>query len=179
MSHFILRRAAVKVTNRPRLNCTHSFRPYYQPTAGLKLRHAYSSGSPSNSNPGVPANHFIKTGEKEPDPAKIDLRSDEYSQSGGDDVVAEQAIASFERSSDTSPQLAKTSAGKGNVVNPLEISPATPELSRSFEETIVMKNVEREPNAAMSGQGITKKSLKVEKKGIVLDKLGAATLGSP
>jgi hypothetical protein len=39
-------------------------------------------------------------------------------------------------SRDTNPQSSKTAAGKGNVVNPLEISPATPELSKHFEELV-------------------------------------------
>jgi hypothetical protein len=95
MSQSSLQRTAVKLPYHPGFR--NSIRPSYRPW--LKLRHAYSSGSPSNSNPELPANHFIKTGEKEPDPTKTDLRSNEYSQSGGDDMVAEQAIASFEVSS--------------------------------------------------------------------------------
>lgn len=94
------------------------------------LQRTYSSGSPSPSK--VPDNHFIKTGEREDsDPAKINLRSNEYSQSGGDDMVAEQQQASFSKDADSGSS--KTKAGKGNVVNPLDFSPATPELSRHAE----------------------------------------------
>lgn len=53
-----------------------------------------SSGSPTAGNKSP--EHFIKTGEKEDDPAKVNLRSNEYSQSGGDEMVAEQESASFQ-----------------------------------------------------------------------------------
>jgi hypothetical protein len=52
-----------------------------------------SSGSPTAGN--KPPDHFTKTGEKEDDPAKINSRSNEYSQSGGDEMVAAQESASF------------------------------------------------------------------------------------
>ena len=92
-----------------------------------------SSGSPSPT--AVPADHFIKTGQREAsDPAKINLRSNEYSQSGGDDMVAAQTDASFGKDTDAASTKAK--AGKGNVVNPLELSPATPELSAVQKETV-------------------------------------------
>lgn len=91
-----------------------------------------SSGSPTAGN--APPDHFTKTGEKEEDPAKINSRSNEYSQSGGDEMVAAQSNASF--SGDVDPASQKDMAGKGNVVNPLELSPATPELSGSLEETV-------------------------------------------
>ena len=57
----------------------------------------YSSGSPTPSPSSQPAaSHFNKTGEKDAsDPAQINIRSDEYSKSGGDDIVAEQTVASF------------------------------------------------------------------------------------
>ncbi len=51
-------------------------------------------------------------------------------------MVAEQGRASFDHSSDTNPASQKLTAGKGNVVNPLELSPATPELSYSVETTV-------------------------------------------
>jgi hypothetical protein len=34
------------------------------------------------------------------------------------------------------PALSKAAAGKGNVVNPLELSPATPELSKTLEDKV-------------------------------------------
>lgn len=66
--------------------------------------------------------------------------SDENSKSGGDDVVAEQEIASFGASQETDPALQRERAGKGNVINPLEVSPANPEVSR----TVVEERVESE-----------------------------------
>jgi hypothetical protein len=57
-------------------------------------RRYYSSGSPNTSV--HPDNWFNRTGEKEAsDPTQIHMRSDEYSKSGGDDIVAEQVVASF------------------------------------------------------------------------------------
>lgn len=94
----------------------------------------FSSGSPTAGND--PPEHFTKTGEKAQDPSAFNSRSNEYSQSGGDDIVAGQASASFVDSKDTNPVSQKATAGKGNVVNPLEFSPATPELSKYFEETV-------------------------------------------
>jgi hypothetical protein len=60
---------------------------------GTRVPQRYSSGSPTADN--APPDHFTKTGEKEDDPAKINLRSNEYSQSGGDEMVAAQGSASF------------------------------------------------------------------------------------
>ncbi|KAF2680451.1 hypothetical protein K458DRAFT_434296 [Lentithecium fluviatile CBS 122367] len=130
----------------------------------------YSSGSPTPSS--VPDNHFTKTGERaESDPVKINMRSDEYSKSGGDDMVAEQEIASFGNSADTDPLSQKTQAGKGNAINPLEISPANPEVSRVVSTEYVEKNVERSPDGVRSGQGISKKAKKVEKVEIDMSKI--------
>jgi hypothetical protein len=53
-----------------------------------------SSGSPTAG--GAAPDHFTKTGEKEQDPAKVNMRSNEYSQSGGDDMVAGQTSASYD-----------------------------------------------------------------------------------
>jgi hypothetical protein len=54
----------------------------------------YSSGSPTAGN--KPPDHFTKTGEKAQDPAELNMRGYEYSQSGGDDMVAAQESASFD-----------------------------------------------------------------------------------
>ncbi|CAO2652135.1 Nn.00g004180.m01.CDS01 [Neocucurbitaria sp. VM-36] len=119
-----------------------------------------SSGSPTAGK--NPPDHFNKTGEKEQDPADFSSRSYEYSQSGGDDIVAGQAGASFKDSKDTDPASQKVTAGKGNVVNPLELSPATPELSKYFDDTDVSKSADREPGAK-TGQGVSLKGKRVEK----------------
>ncbi|KAJ4375973.1 hypothetical protein N0V83_001253 [Neocucurbitaria cava] len=121
----------------------------------------YSSQSPTGKNKNPPE-HFNKTGEKEQDPVDVVMGSREYSQSGGDDVVAQQDSASFKNSKDTDPASQKDTAGKGNVVNPLELSPASPELSKYFDETDVSKSADREPGAK-TGQGISRKAKVVEK----------------
>lgn len=95
-----------------------------------RIRH--SSGSPTAGS--KPPEHFTKTGEKEQDPAKTISRSYEYSQSGGDDIVAGQGSASYSR--DTNPESQKEEAGRGNVVNPLEFSPASPDLSKTPENKV-------------------------------------------
>ncbi|KAH7066535.1 hypothetical protein FB567DRAFT_260539 [Paraphoma chrysanthemicola] len=92
-----------------------------------------SSGSPTAG--GTPLDHFTKTGEKEQDPAKVNTRSYEYSQSGGDDMVAGQSSASYDHASND-PAISKTTAGKGNAVNPLEFSPASPDLSKTMRDTV-------------------------------------------
>jgi hypothetical protein len=66
----------------------------FKPRSCLPTQLRHSSGSPTKTN--VPADHFIKTGEKPQDPADNVGRSDEYSQSGGDDMVAQQSGASFD-----------------------------------------------------------------------------------
>ncbi|KAH7377684.1 hypothetical protein BKA66DRAFT_443232 [Pyrenochaeta sp. MPI-SDFR-AT-0127] len=124
----------------------------------LSLR--FSSGSPTAGN--NPPEHFTKTGEKAQNPAAFNSRSYEYSQSGGDDIVAGQSSASFLDSKDTNPESEKATAGKGNVVNPLELSPATPELSKHFEETVISQSAEREPGAK-TGQGLSRKAKTIKK----------------
>jgi hypothetical protein len=49
-------------------------------------------------------------------------------------MVAAQGTASFSRDSD--PASGKMTAGKGNAVNPLEFSPATPDLSKVLEDKV-------------------------------------------
>jgi hypothetical protein len=117
-------------------------------------RHSSGSPLPGQQSP----EHFTKTGEKPQEPDEFSARSYEYSQSGGDDMVAAQGGASFsvictpsevlpvciilagltrpQDSKDTDPLSEKTTAGKGNVVNPLELSPATTELSKCFPDTV-------------------------------------------
>ncbi|KAF1953465.1 hypothetical protein CC80DRAFT_551507 [Byssothecium circinans] len=129
------------------------------------------AGAEAESTTAVPG-QFNKTGEKESsDAQRIRVRSDEYSKSGGDDVVAEQEEAAFaQNAKDTDPSSQKALAGKGNMVNPLEVSPATPEVSRVMEEKVVEKNVEREPGVK-SGKGVTKKAKVVKTVEIDFDKI--------
>ena len=118
----------------------------------------YSSGSPTKSD--VPADHFIKTGEKPQDPYDQISRSYEYSQSGGDDMVAQQGGASFD--GDQSIEASKARAGKGNVVNPLELSPATGELSKIMSEEFTSKSEDRKPGE-VSGHHSGRKTQTVRK----------------
>ncbi|KAF2631355.1 hypothetical protein BU25DRAFT_407021 [Macroventuria anomochaeta] len=124
------------------------------------IQSRYSSGSPTKTN--VPADHFIKTGEKPQDPADKVGRSDEYSQSGGDDMVAQQSGASFDGTTDNDIEVQKERAGKGNVVNPLEFSPATSELSSIISEEYTSKSEERKPGD-VSGQSSGRKMKTVKK----------------
>lgn len=57
-------------------------------------------------------------------------------------MVAAQGDASFGRGVDAG--ASKEVAGRGNVVNPLELSPATPELSRGAETVSGLSRGERE-----------------------------------
>merc|ERR1712007_136954 len=127
----------------------------------IQPRHPYSSGSPTASS--KPYDYFNKTGHKEAsDPCLINIRTDEYSKSGGDDIVAEQVIASFKNKFATDPFVEKEIAGRGNVINPLELSPASPEMSEILDEQIVEKNIERDPSMK-TGYGVTRKSKRVER----------------
>lgn len=63
----------------------------------------------------------------------INILRDEYSKTGGDQVVAEQKIASF-HPGDTKPESEMETAGKGIKINPLEISPANKEISKFSSE---------------------------------------------
>ncbi|KAJ4985479.1 hypothetical protein SVAN01_09044 [Stagonosporopsis vannaccii] len=119
-----------------------------------------SSGSPTKTN--VPDDHFIKTGEKPQDPRDQVSRSYEYSQSGGDDMVAQQGSASFDGTAANDPASQKLRAGKGNVVNPLEISPATSELSSVVSEEYTSKSEERKPGD-VSGHHSGRKTKRVKK----------------
>lgn len=58
----------------------------------ISARH--SSGSPTKTH--ILDDHFTKTGERPQDTRDTNIRSSEYSQSGGDDMVAQQGGASFD-----------------------------------------------------------------------------------
>lgn len=96
------------------------------------------------------------------DPIAINIRSDEYSKSGGDDVVADQVVASFKSRYTTDPAYEREIAGRGNVINPLAYSPAVPEMSAILNEQIVERNVDRDP-LAKTGPGLTRKGKRVER----------------
>jgi len=66
------------------------------------------------------------------DREKIDRDANEYSKSGTDESGA-NAKAAFDPDI-TDPQEAKKKAGEGNDVNPLDASPANPEISKGTDE---------------------------------------------
>jgi len=67
------------------------------------------------------------------DREKMDPEANEYSKSGTDDTSAANEDAAFDPNI-TDPQEAKEKAGEGNEVNPLDASPANPEISQGTAE---------------------------------------------
>jgi hypothetical protein len=67
------------------------------------------------------------------DREKLDPEANEYAKSGSDDTAAKQDEAAFDPNI-TDPQEAKDKAGQGNQVNPLDASPANPEISQGTAE---------------------------------------------
>ena len=59
--------------------------------------------------------------------------ANEYSKSGTDDTASANEEAAFDSNS-PDPQEAKEKAGEGNDVNPLNASPANPEMSQHTSE---------------------------------------------
>lgn len=68
------------------------------------------------------------------DREKMDTQANEYSKSGTDAASAEQEYTAFDPNSPNDPDEARKEAGKGNDVNPLDQSPANPELSSGTSE---------------------------------------------
>lgn len=64
------------------------------------------------------------------DKDSINTEATEYSKSGTDDQAAKQEEAAFDPSK-TSPEAQKDKAGEGITGNPLEVSPANPEVSKT------------------------------------------------
>jgi len=67
------------------------------------------------------------------DREKMNPEANEYSKSGTDDTSAKNEEAAFDPNI-TDPQEAKDKAGEGNDVNPLDASPANPEISQGTAE---------------------------------------------
>ncbi|EXJ89340.1 hypothetical protein A1O3_02407 [Capronia epimyces CBS 606.96] len=67
------------------------------------------------------------------DRKKMDPEASEYSKSGTDDTTAANEDAAFNPDI-TDPQEAKKKAGEGNEVNPLDASPANPDISQGTAE---------------------------------------------
>lgn len=68
------------------------------------------------------------------DREKMDTQANEYSKSGTDTETAKNHDAAFNPNSPNDPDEARKQAGKGNEVNPLDQSPANPELSSGTSE---------------------------------------------
>lgn len=90
---------------------------------------------------------------------------DEYSKSGGDDLVARQTFASYDKQH-TTPESSKDRAGKGNDTNPLEVSPASQEVSFHFEETRF------HPESGLEKTEVSRKGSAVKGKAVDASKLG-------
>ncbi|EXJ72631.1 uncharacterized protein A1O5_03777 [Cladophialophora psammophila CBS 110553] len=67
------------------------------------------------------------------DREKMNPEATEYSKSGTDDTSAANEEAAFDPNI-TDPQEAKKKAGEGNQVNPLDASPANPDISQGTAE---------------------------------------------
>jgi hypothetical protein len=67
------------------------------------------------------------------DREKINTDANEYAKSGTDDTTAGNEEAAFD-TNHPDPQEAKRKAGEGNDVNPLDVSPANPEISQPTRE---------------------------------------------
>lgn len=64
----------------------------------------------------------------------MDTQPNEYGKSGTDAAVAENESAAFDPKGSNDPEDARKEAGKGNDGNPLDVSPANPELSAGTSE---------------------------------------------
>jgi hypothetical protein len=63
----------------------------------------------------------------------MNTEANEYAKSGTDASAASNEDAAFDPNI-TDPQEAKKKAGEGNKVNPLDASPANPEISKGTSE---------------------------------------------
>jgi len=79
------------------------------------------------------------------DKDSINTNRTEYTKSGTDDEMAGNQEAAFDPSI-TSPESEKNKASEGNDGNPLDVSPANPEVSKQFGR-------EKEGGAENSGGG--------------------------
>ncbi|EXJ95347.1 hypothetical protein A1O1_00467 [Capronia coronata CBS 617.96] len=107
-----------------------SLRTSFRPQSGLRplsttpYRFAADQDPDRNTHP---------QREAQVDRNKLDPEASEYSKSGSDDTAAANEDAAFDPNI-TDPEEAKQKAGEGNEVNPLEDSPANPEISQGTDE---------------------------------------------
>lgn len=64
----------------------------------------------------------------------MDTQSNEYAKSGTDDAGAGQEEAAFDPNSSNDPDAERQKAGEGSDSNPLDVSPANPQLSGGTSE---------------------------------------------
>ncbi|KAK5945904.1 hypothetical protein PMZ80_000043 [Knufia obscura] len=95
------------------------------PFTRISVRYAGSQSGTNNSNPQRDAQE---------DREQIDTQSNEYSKSGTDDSSGAQEEAAFDPNSSNDPDEARKKAGEGQEGNPLDVSPANPELSSGTSE---------------------------------------------
>ncbi|CZR51958.1 uncharacterized protein PAC_01835 [Phialocephala subalpina] len=102
----------------------------------------------------TPLAPFPRRGSEDKD--SINTEATEYSKSGTDDASARQEEAAFDPST-TDPQKEKKVAGEGEGSgNPLEVSPANPEVSKPRGET--EGGAENAEKRKSSGGGSPKKA---------------------
>ncbi|KAL2440747.1 hypothetical protein ABEF95_004432 [Exophiala dermatitidis] len=98
--------------------------PLLRPLSTTPYRLAADQDPDRNKHPARQAQHDRK---------KLDPESTEYAKSGSDDTAAANEDAAFNPNI-TDPQEAKKKAGEGNEVNPLDASPANPDISQGTAE---------------------------------------------
>jgi len=87
------------------------------------------------------------------DKDSIDTEATEYSKSGTDDGAARQEDAAFNPNK-TGPEDEKNTAGDGNNSNPLNVSPANPEVSKQTDsQEGGAENSGKDSNGRQSGHG--------------------------
>ncbi|KAK5093791.1 hypothetical protein LTR70_001568 [Exophiala xenobiotica] len=72
--------------------------------------------------------------EAQEDREKMDTQSNEYAKSGTDTATAGQDEAAFDPDHSNDPEDEMNKAGEGNDVNPLNASPANPDISSGTSE---------------------------------------------
>ena len=80
-----------------------------------------------------PERHPHRRRDAQEDREKINPEANEYSKSGTDNTMAKQDEAAFDPNI-TDPEEAREKAGEGNTVNPLDASPANPDISSGTSE---------------------------------------------
>ncbi len=78
--------------------------------------------------------HPNKQKDAQLDREKINTDANEYAKSGTDDTTAKNQEAAFDQNN-PDPQDAKNKAGEDNEVNPLDASPANPDLGTPTRES--------------------------------------------